>query len=43
MSRRSSATAPRAPAAARSRRGAALIFKIELIDVLPGPGTVQAG
>ncbi|HEY8002862.1 MAG TPA: FKBP-type peptidyl-prolyl cis-trans isomerase [Phenylobacterium sp.] len=23
--------------------GAALIFKIELIDVLPGPGTVQAG
>jgi peptidylprolyl isomerase/FKBP-type peptidyl-prolyl cis-trans isomerase FklB len=23
--------------------GAALIFKIELIDVLPGPGTIQAG
>jgi peptidylprolyl isomerase/FKBP-type peptidyl-prolyl cis-trans isomerase FklB len=23
--------------------GAALIFRIELIDVLPGPGTVQAG
>jgi peptidylprolyl isomerase/FKBP-type peptidyl-prolyl cis-trans isomerase FklB len=23
--------------------GAALVFRIELIDVLPGPGTVQAG
>ena len=23
--------------------GAALIFRIELIDVLPGPGTIQAG
>jgi FKBP-type peptidyl-prolyl cis-trans isomerase len=23
--------------------GAALIFKIELIDVLPGPGTIQTG